>query len=307
MTLCSLALSAAHAQAPPSATNGTALGQLAAEERPKATEGKSADDWRLAFTVYGWATNLSGSATVRGNTADIHASVIDLIQKSDSLAAFDGYVEANKGRFGLYGDVVWAKLGIPTSAATYRNPIAGLQLSVAANAAITTSLLILEGGVVGEVAKWPGGEASYTAVDVLGGVRYWNISTQINLDVTGAINFSDPRFSSLDRSRTIAVADSGTLQWVDPLIGLRVRHQFTPHQQISARGDIGGFGLPGSSLFSWQLVGIYSYTWQFSGYSLSATGGYRALATNVPFNTGPNSSSLDLVIHGPLIGLTVRF
>ena len=35
-------------------------------------------------------------------------------------------------------------------------------------------------------------------------------------------------------------------------------------------------------------------------------GGYPALSTNISFNNGPNPSSLDLVIHGPLIGLTVR-
>ncbi len=35
-------------------------------------------------------------------------------------------------------------------------------------------------------------------------------------------------------------------------------------------------------------------------------GDYPALSTNISFNNGPNPSSLDLVIHGPLIGLTVR-
>ena len=35
-------------------------------------------------------------------------------------------------------------------------------------------------------------------------------------------------------------------------------------------------------------------------------GGYRALSTDVSLNNGPNPSSLDLVNHGPLIGLTIR-
>ncbi len=276
-------------------------------DKAKPGDGKTVDDWRFAVAIYGWATNLSGSATARGNTVDINASVIDLIQKSDSLAAFDGYVEANKGRFGLYGDLVWAKLGIPASAAVYRNPIAGVKLSLQANAAVTTSLTIVEAGGLYELVKWQGGEQSYTAIDALVGGRFWNMSTQVNLDLTGAIGFSDPRLAQFDRSKTIGIADSGTLSWVDPLVGLRLRHQFSPSQQFALRGDIGGFGIPGSSLLTWQLSGIYSYTWQFTGYSLSAGAGYRALSTNINFDNGPNSSNLNLVIHGPLIGAAVKF
>jgi hypothetical protein len=267
---------------------------------------KSSDDWRFAATIYGWATNLSGSASARGNTVDINASVIDLIQKSDSLLAWDSYFEANKGRFGLYGDVVWAKLGIPASAAAYRNPIAGVRLSLTANAAITTSLLILEGGAVYEANKWTWSEQSFTAFDILAGARYWNSTTDVALDLTGAISFSDPRLAVFDRSKTIGIADSGTLQWTDPLIGFRFRHQITPSQNVMFRADVGGFGIPGSSLFSWQVAGIYSYTWHFTGYSLSAVGGYRALSVYKTFDSA-TGGDLNLIVHGPMIGLTVSF
>ena len=259
------------------------------------------------MAIYGWATNLSGSTTVHGNTIDINANFIDLIQKSDSIVAFDGYVEANKGPFGVYGDVVWAKLGIPASASAFRNPIGGLQLSARANAATTTSLLILEGGGVYELVKVKGGEKTYSALDVFAGVRYWNMSEQVTLDVTGAVNFSDPRLAGFDRSRSVVVADSGSLQWVDPLIGLRVRHQITPSQHVTLRGDVGGFGIPGSSTFTWQVAATYGYTWQFTGYSLSAVGGYRALSINKSFDAGPTGTGLALILHGPLIGLVVRF
>ena len=72
-----------------------ALGQAAsappsAEEKPQSGNGKSPDDWRYAATLYGWATNLSGSATARGNTVNINASIIDLLQKSNSLLGSDG-------------------------------------------------------------------------------------------------------------------------------------------------------------------------------------------------------------------------
>ena len=304
----SLASSVAFAQAVPTAQPSTDKTPPSAEEKARSTDGKSPDDWRFAATLYGWAINLNGSASVRGNTVDINASIFDLLQKSSSLIGLMGDFEANKGRFGFFADVVWTQLGIPKSAATYRNPIPGVTLSAQANAFGTLSMTIVEAAGLYEVGKWPGSDQSFTALDAYAGGRFWNMSTQVNLDLTGAIGFSDPRLSQFDRSKTIGVADSGSLYWADPMIGLRLRHQFTPSQHAFIKGDIGGFGLSGSSLFSWQVAAVYSYTWQFNGYALAADIGYRALSTNVNFtNGGPYTNNLDLVIHGPLIGLTIKF
>jgi hypothetical protein len=305
---CALATSAAFAQiVPPAAGEIAQASPAPIDERPRSADGKSPDDWRFGVTIYGWGTSLSGSATARGQMADINASVIQLFQKSDSLGALDGYFEANKGRFGLYGDVVWAKLQIPATAAAYRNPVAGLKPSVQANAAITTSLTILESGGLFELARWPGSGRSFAALDVLAGVRYWNISTSIAADVQSTLDFSRIHLDRFDQSRNVGYFDSGSLNWVDPLIGARLRHQFTPSQQVFLEGDIGGFGIPGSSLFSWNVVGVYSYTWQFDGYALAAVVGYRALSTNISFNNGLDASGLNLVIHGPLVGATLKF
>src|SRR5438067_4561858 len=278
-----------------------------AEEKAGPTNVKSPRDWRFNLTGYGWLTSMSGSASARGQTVDIDASIFKIIQKSDSLLAWDSYFEANKGKLGLYADFVWAKMNIPASASAYRNPVAGLQLSVSANGAVTPSMTIVEAGAAYEVMKRPGSEDSFTALDVFAGARYWNMSTQVQFDITGNVDFSRARLVRFDFSRNAAVADSGTLEWVDPLIGLRLRHQFTANQSIMARGDIGGFGIPGSSLFSWQLVGVYSYAWQFNGYALAAVAGYRALSTNINFNPGPDTSNLNLILHGPVIGMSVRF
>jgi ABC-type proline/glycine betaine transport system permease subunit len=47
------------------------------------------------------------------------------------------------------------------------------------------------------------------------------------------------------------------------------------------------------------------YAWQFTGYELAALIGYRALGVNYT-NTG-NNNNVDLVLHGPIIGFSVRF
>jgi hypothetical protein len=110
--LPSLASSVAFAQAVLTTQPGTNQTPTPAEEKPTSGDGKSPDDWRFAATLYGWAVNLNGSATARGNTVNINASIFDLLQKSNSLLGFMGDFEADKGPFGFFVDVVWAQLCI---------------------------------------------------------------------------------------------------------------------------------------------------------------------------------------------------
>jgi hypothetical protein len=201
---------------------------------------------------------------------------------------------------------VWARLGFDRSTTSYRNPIAGLQISTASNTAVTNSFAIIEAGGLYEIARWPGSPGSFTALDGLLGFRYWNMRVDVNFDFNATLDFT--RLSNLlgrdvEFSRSFAIAHSGSLDWIDPVIGLRLRHQFTPSQAVMVRGDVGGFGF--QSNFEWQAVGVYSYAWQFTGYQLAALIGYRALGVNYT-NTG-NNNNVDLVLHGPIIGFSVRF
>src|SRR3954467_15387286 len=173
--------------------------------------------------------SVSGSATVRNQTIDTNASFFDLVQKSDSLAGFMGYFEADKGRAGLYADLVYTKLGFGADRVGYRNPIAGLQISTRASAALTYQLFIVEVGGLYELFRWPGADGSSTALDGLLGFRYWNNQVAATFDATANLNFSNLH---IERSFGLAVARSDVIQWVDPVLGLRLRHRFTPNQEI---------------------------------------------------------------------------
>ena len=104
------------------------------------------DAWRFRVALYGWAPSVAGSLTARGQTVDVNASFIQILQKSNSLIGYMGYFEADKGKVGFYLDTVWAKLGFDRSTTSYRNPIAGLQLSTSSNTAVTYSFAIIEAG-----------------------------------------------------------------------------------------------------------------------------------------------------------------
>ena len=268
------------------------------------------DGWRFRVALYGWAPSVSGSLTARGQAVDVNASFIQILQQSDSLIGYMGYFEADKGRVGFYLDTVWAKLGFGSSTTTLRNPIAGLQISTSRNTAVTYSFAIIEAGGLYEIARWPGSfsgsPGSFTALDGLLGFRYWNSNVDVNFDFTGNVDFtrlSDLLGRNIEVSRSFAIARSGSLDWIDPVVGLRLRHRFTPSQEVMVRGDVGGFGL--QSNFEWQAIGVYSYAWQFTGYQLAALIGYRALAVNA--SNDFNGNAANLILHGPIIGVSARF
>jgi hypothetical protein len=269
---------------------------------PAGAEDAASDAWRFNATAYGWFTSVSGNVTARGQTFDVNAGFFDIIDNSSSVAAFNGYVEADKGPVGVYADFVWSSLGFSKSAARYRNPLPGLTASGVANVQLRYTMTIVEAGGLYEFARFAHGTSSFTAVDGLAGFRYWNNSVVANIEATLSANLYN---LGLERSFGLTVARSGALERVDPLVGLRLRHQFTPGQTAFVRGDVGGFGL--GSLFSWQAVAAYSYAWSFDRYALAATVGYRALSANYTTGSGIDTRGVDAVFHGPIMGFSVKF
>src|SRR5512146_2601570 len=89
-----------------------------------------APGWQFRVTPYAWAPSVTGDVTVRGQTADIDMSFWGLFASGssgaqlDSLAALMGYLEARKGPWSIYGDVVWGKFDFSGDTVTNRNPIA---------------------------------------------------------------------------------------------------------------------------------------------------------------------------------------
>ena len=259
------------------------------------------EPWRLNAVLYGWAINVSGSITALNQTIDTNASFFDLVQRSDSLAAFMGYFEANKGAAGFDTDLVFTRLGFSAQQTNYRNPLPGLRLTLSTQEDLTYQMFIAEVGGVFELHKWPGeDEKSFTAIDAVGGFRYWNMSVDAKFDAQ--LNVAVPPLG-FDRSFGLAIARADAIQWVDPLVGLRLRHQFTPNQHIFLRGDIGGFGL--ASSLTWQAVGAYSYAWQLHGGELAAVVGFRALG--VDYSQTGGSFALRETMYGPIIGVSWRW
>ena len=81
--------------------------------------------------------------------------------------------------------------------------------------------------------------------------------------------------------------------------------QIVPGQEIAFRGDIGGFGV--GSEFSWQFYTGYSHEFHIGDMTMAGVVGYRALAANYESGSGKNKTEFDLILHGPVAGLSFRW
>jgi hypothetical protein len=61
------------------------------------------------------------------------------------------------------------------------------------------------------------------------------------------------------------------------------------------------------SQFAWQAVAAYTYLWQFTGYQIGATIGFRALGVNYSSSASPDAVGINETLHGPIIGASFRF
>jgi hypothetical protein len=252
--------------------------------------------WEFSFTPYAWAMGVNGDVTVRGNTAHVDASFIDIVEDSDSLLALMGSFEARRGRLGLFTDAFWVDLGFSGSVQRSANPIANLNILASARADFDYELTVVQSGVAFELAQWSGA-TSTTAFDLLASARYWNNSADLSVDVNATVNLGTIGF---ERSGSRAVARSGTLDWVDPVVGARIRHRTASGSTLTLIGDVGGFGA--ASDFSWQAVATYGWDTMLFNTPFHALIGYRALAVDYS-ESGPfGQNGIDAVLHGPVMG-----
>ena len=128
---------------------------------------------------------------------------------------------------------------------------------------------VLEGG---------GAYRLHPSFEAIGGVRIVNYKVELTPDL----------IEPIEKSKT----------WVDPFIGGRAKAKIADNFSVSARFDIGGFGV--GSDFSWNLILGGSYDLK----RVSLMFGYRAW--NVDYDSGERlrELKLDLTTSGPFVGIT---
>ena len=106
-------------------------------------------------------------------------------------------------------------------------------------------------------------------------------------------------------SNDLAFADSGVVEWVDPVIAMRMTHAFAGGQSVTAMGDVGGFNA--DSDLSWQVLFTYDRDGTLFGYDTTTSIGYKALGLHYEESTSKGRRGIDAVLHGPIFELSFRW
>ena len=255
-----------------------------------------ASQWKLSFTPYGWLTWLHGAQTVRGRSVNVDVDPIQVLDHLERVPFF-GYGEARNGPIALYSDIFYANLGLSGGGIRSRSLASGINGTLSASLGLDFEEAVVEVGGAYEVMKLD----RHTAIDVLAGARYWHQEMSINLALAGSLDAG-----GLDISRGFAIDRSGSVDWVDPVVGGRIRYNLAPGQDVMLRGDVGGFGA--GSQFSWNALAAYSFVFaKRDGMTYSGVLGYRALSADFEQGSGRTKYVYDVVMHGPVTGLTIGF
>jgi hypothetical protein len=286
-------------------TSGSPATELLASPKFASVERSAFADWRIKVMPYLWAINTNGTLIARGDAIGTDTTIIDAFTKTSSFPlAFMGRVEVSNGPLFLYGDFAWARLRFSGSTLNLRSPVADVAIAVSASGRLKQTLAIGEAGVAYELARWKflGAPDSTIALGAYAGVRYGYLGIDLTTKAVGAAN---SELLDLAVVGVRATATSGSIRWVDPVVGIHIRDEFAPGEEFCMRGDIGGFGA--GSKFSWQFYGGYSRDFELSGLKLVGMIGYRALGINYSTWVNGEENGLNAVIHGPVTGVGMRF
>jgi hypothetical protein len=255
--------------------------------------------WTVSFTTYSWLPWISGDLAVKGRSFDVDVTPGQILETLDwsGIPAWFSYAEARNGRFSLFNDVAYSKLAASRDFAK-TGPAGAVTLS--GNVAADYEQAIVELGAAYEV--WSGGTALGPAgLDVVAGGRYWHQSVTVSADLSATIDLDG---LTVEGSRVFA--KSGTVEWIDPFVGLRLRQGIAEGQSLTLRADVGGFDV--ASDVTWQVVASYDFQICVTDrYAIDGYAGYRALSVDYSQGSGLNRYELDAVMQGPVAGASIRF
>ena len=234
----------------------------AASPKPQAVD---PDEWRFQFAPYLWVAGISGNVGIGSASVNVDAGITD--SNVDLNFGFMATFAARKNRFIILTDLQYSNLGT--------DRVTPGPLFSSARADFKTFVLDPEVGY--RLVDNPEKNAS---IDVLGGIRYWHLKTDLTLN---------PGLLS-------AVTASRSRAWVDAVAGLRANTDITKRIFLTGKTDLGG----GGSHFTYQLFGAVGL---HMGKHFSLIGGYRHLSVN--YNR--DGFLFDTVLAGPVFGLAIRF
>jgi hypothetical protein len=231
----------------------------------QAQAGKGPDDWKFTVAPYLMMPWMDGEVAVRGREVKVDVAPSEIFSNLQFGAM--GYFEARKSKWGVGVDAVYMALGTTVDRDPLLGDRAGADVDLNQGAYAFMALRELNKNV-----------------DFLAGVR-WNV-------LDARLGLKGPQQSVFEQTR----------QWVDPIVGLKLKHRLGRRLNFSMQADIGGFGA--GSDFAWQLLPMVGTD---LGKHTTLGIGYRVLGSN--YKTGSDSDyfKYDVITQAFVLGAAFHF
>lgn len=218
---------------------------------------------KIRLSFYGWLSGVKNDVTTRRteSTSDIPLSA--LLDTLD-FANF-AHLQLQKGKWGAFSELDFIKL---SEDAEFRNP-RGIPFKIGADLVLKQTMFEL-----GAIRSF---EAKRVSLDALVGARYFRVDSDVNVGPFGT---------------------DITKDWLDPMIGARLRVKLSERWNTSLRGDLAGFGV-GSDLTT-NAVAVLSYNIS-DRYEVGF--GYRYMKVELD----KKRLDMDITTYGPVIGMAINF
>ena len=252
--------------------------QATADTPPLETDAN--DQWRFDFDAWLWMVGFNGDIAGRGRTAEIDANFGDIIDGSDSLFAISGRLEVGYGKFAGFVDALYSDVG----ADDQTGPL-GL-----ADIEFTLEQTIIDFGLMYRIGEWQRSGS--------GAANPRNMTLDL---------YAGARFNSIELTIDPAnlPARSASQEWFDPIVGDKFALPLSERWRFEVNGDIGGFGI--ESDFTWSTTAVFGYDFDLFGLPATVLAGYRAIGWDFATGSGDDEFVYDMIQHGPILGLSIRF
>ena len=187
-------------------------------------------DTELRIGLPGWLAGLSGDFGVRGIVTDQDVKFTDILKRLDMIAV--GSLYARYHRWEIFADGQYMKLSDTAVLPGLLFDTARVSLKSAFAEAFVGYRLI---------------NCENASLSVFAGARYTYMSADLQI-----AKDSDPRFPILRELLGIPLSlrRSGSIDWVDPVIGMKGKLHVWKPVSLWAEGDVGGFDANGDSAFA---------------------------------------------------------
>jgi opacity protein-like surface antigen len=187
-------------------------------------------DIEFRIGIPGWITGLEGDFGVRGIVTEQDVKFTDILKRLDMIAV--GSLYARYHRWEIFADGQYMKLSDTAVLPGLLFDTARVSLKSAFAEAFLGYRLI---------------NCENASLSVFAGARYNYMSADLQI-----AKDSDPRFPILRELLGIPLSlrRSGSIDWVDPVIGMKGKLHVWKPVSLWAEGDVGGFDANGDSAFA---------------------------------------------------------